>query len=101
MIVQPGAFTGGTEHFARARSPADVAVVEQYGDLPRLAEELGGRLDAIDAATGGALGVSAVGEDQPGSSGGGVAPRAGRRATPGFGRFTPSPPGRGLGSNGT
>lgn len=62
VIVVPGAFTVGTEHFALARPPADVAVVEQYGDFPKRVEELGGRLDAIDAANGGALDVLAVGE---------------------------------------
>jgi len=61
VIVVPGAFTSGTEHFADARFPADVAVTAQYGDLPQVAEAMGSRLQAIDAANGGALDVSAVG----------------------------------------
>ena len=62
VIVVPGAFTNGTEHFAHAHAPADGAVVAQYGDLPVVIPLLGARLDAIDAANGGALDVSAVGE---------------------------------------
>jgi len=62
VIVVPGAFTSGTEHFAHAHTPANVTVVAQYGDLPRRAESMGGRLEAIDAAHGGALDVSAVGD---------------------------------------
>ena len=62
VIVVPGAFTSGTEHFAHAHAPADSAVVAQYGDLPAVIPSLGARLDAIDAAKGGALDVSAVGE---------------------------------------
>ncbi len=62
VIVVPGAFTRGTEHFAHAQPPADVAIVEQYGDVPELMAGLGGRLDAIDAGSGGALDVSAVGD---------------------------------------
>jgi len=62
VIVVPGAFTSGTEHFAHAHTPADSAVVAQYGDLSAVIPLLGARLDAIDAANGGALDVSAVGE---------------------------------------
>jgi len=62
VIVVPGAFTSGTEHFAHAHAPADGAVVVQYGDLPAVIPLLRTRLDAIDAANGGALDVSAVGE---------------------------------------
>ncbi len=62
VIVVPGAFTSGTEHFAHAHAPADGAVVAQYGDLPAVIPLLRTRLDAIDAANGGALDVSAVGE---------------------------------------
>jgi len=62
VIVVPGAFTSGTEHFTHAHAPADGAVVAQYGDLPAVIPLLGARLDAIDAANGGALDVSAVGE---------------------------------------
>jgi len=62
VIVVPGAFTSGTEHFAHAHAPADGAVVAQYGDLPAVIPLLRTRLDAIDAANGGALDVAAVGE---------------------------------------
>ena len=62
VIVVPGAFTSGTEHFAHAHAPADGAVVAQYGDLPGVIPKLGDRLKALDAANGGALDVSAVGE---------------------------------------
>jgi len=62
VIVVPGAFTSGTEHFPHAHAPADGAVVAQYGDLPAVIPSLGARIDAIDAANGGALDVSAVGE---------------------------------------
>ena len=62
VIVVPGAFTSGTEHFAHAHVPADGAVVAQYGDLPAVIPLLRTRLDAIDAANGGALDVAAVGE---------------------------------------
>ena len=62
VIVVPGAFTSGTEHFAHAQPPAHAAVVAQYGDLPEVTGQMGPRLQAIDAANGGAMGVSAVGE---------------------------------------
>ncbi len=62
VIVVPGAFTSGTEHFAHAHAPANAAVVAQYGDLPKVAGQMGARLEAIDAANGGALDVSAVGD---------------------------------------
>ncbi len=62
VIVVPGAFTSGTEHFAHAHSPRDGAVAAQYGDLPKVVETLGPRLEAIDTANGGALDVAAVGE---------------------------------------
>jgi len=62
VILVPGAFTSGTDHFAHAGRPAQPAVVAQYGDLPSRAETLGDRLRKIDAAHGGSLDVSAVGE---------------------------------------
>jgi NAD(P)-dependent dehydrogenase (short-subunit alcohol dehydrogenase family) len=37
IIVSPGAFTEGTEHFAHAHGPRDHAVVRQYGALPERA----------------------------------------------------------------
>lgn len=62
VIVVPGAFTSGTEHFADAGAPAFPSVVAQYGALPGRAETLGYRLHAIDAGNGGSLDVAAVGE---------------------------------------
>jgi len=62
VIVVPGAFTSGTEHFAHAHGPASRSVVAQYGDLPKVIDTLGGRLEAIEATNGGALDVSAVGD---------------------------------------
>jgi NAD(P)-dependent dehydrogenase (short-subunit alcohol dehydrogenase family) len=62
VILVPGAFTEGTEHFAHAQSPAYPAIEQQYGDLPARMSGLAGRLQAIDAANGGALDVSAVGD---------------------------------------
>lgn len=62
VIVVPGAFTKGTDHFKNARAPADTAVVAQYGDLPKIIEALGPRLEAIDAANGGVMEVSEVGD---------------------------------------
>ncbi len=62
VIIEPGAFTDGTEHFAHAGRPAHPAVTAQYGDLPGRAETLGDRLREIDAAHGGSLDVTAVGE---------------------------------------
>jgi len=62
VIVVPGAFTSGTEHFAHAGKPAHPAIVAQYGDLPARADTLGDRLREIDAAHGGSLDVTAVGE---------------------------------------
>ena len=62
VIVVPGAFTSGTEHFAHAHQPANVAVTAQYGDLPRIAAGMGDKLNEIDAAKGGAITVAAVGD---------------------------------------
>src|SRR5690606_17542915 len=41
VIVIPGAFTEGTEHFHHAHHPADVSVISQYGALPGVVAELG------------------------------------------------------------
>lgn len=62
VLVVPGAFTSGTEHFAHAGKPANPAVVAQYGALPGRAAALGDRLREMDAAHGGSLDVAAVGE---------------------------------------
>jgi NAD(P)-dependent dehydrogenase (short-subunit alcohol dehydrogenase family) len=61
IIVSPGAFTQGTEHFAHAHVPRDHAVVRQYGAFPTRAAGLQEKLEGIDAAHGGSLDVSAVG----------------------------------------
>ncbi|MGH8778534.1 SDR family oxidoreductase [Paraburkholderia sp.] len=45
VIVQPGAYTTGTNHFKHAVSPIDTEVVSQYGRLEGLAGELAERLD--------------------------------------------------------
>lgn len=61
VILVPGAFTSGTEHFSDARPPAYPAIEQQYGDLPGRIASLDSRLNAIDTENGGALDVSAVG----------------------------------------
>jgi NAD(P)-dependent dehydrogenase (short-subunit alcohol dehydrogenase family) len=61
VILVPGAFTEGTEHFAHGSPPADAAVVAQYGDLPDRVARVPERLRAIDLANGGAAQVSSVG----------------------------------------
>ncbi|MCX4148862.1 SDR family NAD(P)-dependent oxidoreductase [Paraburkholderia madseniana] len=45
VIVQPGAYTSGTNHFKNAVSPIDAEVVSQYDRLAGLAGELAERLD--------------------------------------------------------
>jgi len=62
VILVPGAFTSGTEHFAHSHYPEYIAVEQQYGDLSYRIAGLRDRLDAIDAANGGALDISAVGQ---------------------------------------
>lgn len=62
VMLVPGAFTTGTEHFAHANSPEYHAIERQYGDLSARMATLGERLEAIDNANGGGLGVEAVGE---------------------------------------
>ena len=61
VIVVPGAFTDGTEHFADAKAPADAAVLGRYATLMERAKGLGARIEAIDASHGGSGGVAAVG----------------------------------------
>ncbi|UPZ33897.1 SDR family NAD(P)-dependent oxidoreductase [Streptomyces sp. LRE541] len=62
VIVVPGAFTEGTEHFAHSNPPADTAVVAQYGSLPDRAAQIPERLSAIDLANdGSAAQVETVG----------------------------------------
>lgn len=62
VILVPGAFTAGTEHFAHARQPAHRDVDAQYRDVMARAAGLRERIDAIDLAAGGLLEVSAVGK---------------------------------------
>ncbi|MFJ2685115.1 hypothetical protein ACIOYV_15405 [Pseudomonas sp. NPDC087342] len=62
VILVPGAFTSGTEHFADAQVPAYQAIEHQYGELAARMAGLGEKLNAIDLANGGALDVSAVGQ---------------------------------------
>lgn len=61
VILVPGAFTAGTEHFAHASVPQYPAIEQQYGELPGRVATLAKRLEAIDASHGGALDVAAVG----------------------------------------
>ncbi|MFA9218694.1 MAG: SDR family oxidoreductase [Sphingomonadaceae bacterium] len=62
VMLVPGAFTSGTEHFAHSTAPEYRAIEQQYGDLPYRVASLGERLNAIDAANGGAWDVSVVGQ---------------------------------------
>lgn len=61
VTLVPGAFTSGTEHFAHAAGPAFAAIERQYGAIPARVAGLGAKLEAIDAAHGGALEVAMVG----------------------------------------
>lgn len=61
VIVMPGAFTEGTEHFAHAVAPEDAAALPAYAELTTRAKSLGARIEAIDAENGGSGGVAAVG----------------------------------------
>lgn len=61
VIVVPGAFTSGTEHFSDADGPEALAVVSQYGGLPGRLRDLGAALETIDAAQGSGLTVESVG----------------------------------------
>lgn len=62
VIVVPGAFTSGTEHFADAHGPETLAVVSQYGELPDRLRGLGKALEALDADKGLGLTVESVGK---------------------------------------
>ncbi len=50
IIVVPGAFTTGTEHFAHTTGPAEPAVTAQYGDFAASVAQIPERLTAIDIA---------------------------------------------------
>jgi NAD(P)-dependent dehydrogenase (short-subunit alcohol dehydrogenase family) len=63
IIVVPGAFTHGTQHFAHTTAPAEPAVAAQYGDLASAVAEIPARLEAIDIAhQGHTADVSSVGD---------------------------------------
>jgi NAD(P)-dependent dehydrogenase (short-subunit alcohol dehydrogenase family) len=62
VIVVPGAFTSGTEHFADAHGPETLAVVSQYGKLPGRLSGLGAALETVDADKGLGLTVESVGQ---------------------------------------
>lgn len=49
VIVVPGAFTDGTEHFSHAQQPSDQAVSEQYNQLNNRIPTLASKLEGIDA----------------------------------------------------
>jgi len=52
VIVVPGAFTSGTEHFADAHGPRTLAVVSQYGELADRLRGLGTALEVLDGEKG-------------------------------------------------
>lgn len=62
VIVVPGAFTSGTEHFADAHGPESLAVASQYGELPDRLRGLGTALEVLDAEKGLGLTVESVGK---------------------------------------
>jgi len=63
VIIVPGAFTQGTQHFAHSSAPGEAAVVAQYGDLAAVVAQIPARLEAIDIAHQGHVAdVSSVGD---------------------------------------
>ncbi len=50
IILVPGAFTQGTQHFAHSNPPGEPAVAAQYGDMVAAVAEIPAKLDAIDIA---------------------------------------------------
>ena len=50
VILVPGAFTQGTEHFANSNPPGEPAVAAQYGDVTAIVSQTPTRLEAIDIA---------------------------------------------------
>lgn len=63
VIVVPGAFTQGTEHFAHSNHPADTAVSNQYGDVAAAVSGIPAKLEALDIANQGRVAdVYSVGE---------------------------------------
>lgn len=61
VILVPGAFTSGTEHFAHAQHPEYFEIERQYGAVTERIAGLGVRLKALDAANGGSSDVAVVG----------------------------------------
>jgi NAD(P)-dependent dehydrogenase (short-subunit alcohol dehydrogenase family) len=62
VIVVPGAFTQGTEHFAHSESPATTTVMGQYADIAARTATMPARLEAIDRAQdGGPADVDSIG----------------------------------------
>lgn len=49
VIVMPGAFTRGTNHFARASRPADESVTAEYADLDHYIESYGEATEGLFA----------------------------------------------------
>ncbi len=47
VIIMPGAYTSGTEHFAHASHAAEVSVTSQYGRINHLPEEFPARLNGM------------------------------------------------------
>lgn len=50
VILIPGAFTQGTQHFAHSNPPAEPAVATQYGDMVAAVSDMPTKLEAIDTA---------------------------------------------------
>jgi len=50
VICMPGAYTSGTDHFKHAVVGANPTVVDQYGKLAGLAEELAAKLDSTNVS---------------------------------------------------
>ncbi|WP_236635905.1 SDR family NAD(P)-dependent oxidoreductase [Paracoccus aminophilus] len=48
VIIQPGAYTSGTDHFKHAVGPADQEVAAQYDRLNGLSDELAARLNSTN-----------------------------------------------------
>jgi len=48
VIVQPGAYTSGTDHFKHAVGPLDHEVTRQYGKLEGLSDQLANRLEGAN-----------------------------------------------------
>src|SRR3546814_12364816 len=60
IIIVPGAFTAGTEHFVHAVGPARPHIVTPFGQLAARADNLGQRLAEHDTANGAPLNITPV-----------------------------------------